>query len=157
MSKTDTFLSICHHLMKFAYSYPVHLCHCKVCGIKPVCGHHLGSSLATQVTLTNTALKVDLTNATDGCALSLGNCKKSCSGASLKIAAHLATISSMMSTRMLRSYRILLNSGSLVSASTRSGRGRALAKSKEQTLAELRDENDWKNDLILFWLPSSFR
>jgi hypothetical protein len=55
------------------------------------------------------------------------------------------------------SHRILLDSGSLLAASTRGGRGHPRAKSKEQTLAELKEENDWKNDLILFWLPSSVR
>ncbi|CAK0786650.1 hypothetical protein CVIRNUC_009864 [Coccomyxa viridis] len=32
-----------------------------------------------------------------------------------------------------------------------------LRKTREQTLAELREENEWKNDLILFWLPQSLR
>lgn len=30
-------------------------------------------------------------------------------------------------------------------------------KTKEQTLAELKEENEWKNDLVLFWLPQSLR
>ena len=30
-------------------------------------------------------------------------------------------------------------------------------KSKAQTLAELTEENDWKNDVVLFWLPQEFR
>ena len=30
-------------------------------------------------------------------------------------------------------------------------------KSKAQTLAELAEENDWKNDVVLFWLPQEFR
>ena len=28
---------------------------------------------------------------------------------------------------------------------------------KSETVRELREENDWKNDLVLFWLPHSFR
>jgi hypothetical protein len=30
-------------------------------------------------------------------------------------------------------------------------------KSKTQTLAELKEENDWKNDLVLFWVPQAIR
>ena len=29
--------------------------------------------------------------------------------------------------------------------------------SKAHTLAELAEENDWKNDVVLFWLPQHFR
>lgn len=31
-----------------------------------------------------------------------------------------------------------------------------VGKSKAQTIAELRDENDWKNSLVLFWVPKPF-
>ncbi|BDA50276.1 probable lathosterol oxidase at C-terminar half [Coccomyxa sp. Obi] len=52
---------------------------------------------------------------------------------------------------------IVVDSLSVFSAASWGGRGRSKAKSKEQTLAELREENDWKNDLILFWLPAPVR
>jgi hypothetical protein len=34
---------------------------------------------------------------------------------------------------------------------------RGAVKPKEQTLAELRAENDWKNELFLFWWPAEMR
>ena len=30
-------------------------------------------------------------------------------------------------------------------------------KSRDQTLAELREENAWKNGLVLFWMPQQLR
>ncbi len=30
------------------------------------------------------------------------------------------------------------------------------SKPKSQVIAELREENDWKNNLILFWLPDGW-
>lgn len=31
-----------------------------------------------------------------------------------------------------------------------------LGKTKAQVIAEIREENDWKNNLILFWLPAGW-
>lgn len=31
-----------------------------------------------------------------------------------------------------------------------------LGKAKAQVIAEIREENDWKNNLILFWLPDGW-
>jgi len=31
------------------------------------------------------------------------------------------------------------------------------SKSAAQTLAELAEENDWKNDVVLFWVPPQIR
>lgn len=35
--------------------------------------------------------------------------------------------------------------------------GMSGSKSRAQTIRELIEENDWKNDLILFWMPAGFR
>lgn len=53
--------------------------------------------------------------------------------------------------------RIVVDASNVLFAAPWGGKVRSKGKSKEQTLAELREENDWKNDLILFWLPPAVR
>ncbi len=118
------------------------------------CGQHLTFFLALQVTLSlgKTDIGVDVANATNGCVSSV-----SLHVVRQKEAQNCLCRAPADEMNIFAICRILLDSGSWFSASSRGGSGNRRAKSKEQTLAELREENDWKNDLILFWMPTSIR